>query len=748
MRKKVEVKGRARLSAFSAARWTGSLVFSLLLAHPLLGQEAEPEDRLLPRPSVTALAISEPIKVDGRLDEPAWQQAQPATGFTQRDPEPGEPAINKTEVRILYTKDVLYVGVWAFQDPSTVIASEMQRDSAQFRDDSVMLFFDTFNDDRNAYVFETNPNGARTDIQVTDEGRDTRIDWDGIWSAVGRKGPQGWVAELAIPFSTIRFDPSADTWGFNVRRLVPRTHEVLFWAPMLDDMHLWRVSQYGELKGLEGLQSGSNLRVKPFVVGREGSFAETPPEALEDDLEVGLDLKWGITRELDLDLTVNTDFAETEVDEQRVNLTRFPLFFPEKRDFFLDNAGIFEFGPGNWRSGPPLLKIFHSRTIGLQNGEEVPLDWGARLSGRAGEWNLGLMNIQTDSTRLSDDTLVQDNNWTVMRAQRNLGKRSGLGMILTNREGENGDSNRVYGLDANISPTRRLTLHGWGVRSEDSDPEVEDDWAGGFSMFRRGRVWRWGVDATHVGETFRPDAGFLLRDNIRRYGSIINYYPRPKNKKSRVRNYLYALRADFIEGLDKDRAETARLNLDVYGIRFKTEDTLTFFIDRTFEELDEPFEIVSGVAIAPGDYYYTEYGIQFTSNPSRLVYANGGIQNGRFFDGNRFRSLIIVGYRPNKHFLLETNWETNNINLPAGNFNVNLLRQRFAYSFGPNLLTNVFLQHNGLLDVTTVNLRFDWIYKPGANLILVYNQIWDSPDLEFSSRDRQLILKLTYLFQR
>jgi hypothetical protein len=338
----------------------------VLASQALLGQDAKP------RPA--ALAIDEPIVVDGAIEEAVWRDAEVASDFTQREPYEGTPATERTEVRVAFTKSVLYLSVHAFDSvPEGVVAKEMERDATLYRDDSVVFVLDTFGDHRNGYAFETNPNGARFDALVTDEGRDVNVHWDGVWDAAARRTADGWSAELAIPFSTVRFDPGQSTWGLNVRRMIRRKNEEVNWTPLsrsigdyrdLSRYAVYRISMAGELTGLVDLEPSRRLGVTPFLVGDLSQSPGTGQEGTEDDAEAGLDVKWGIGRSTSLDLTYNTDFAEVEVDQQQVNLTRFSLFFPEKRDFFLENAGIFEFGlPNRETLEPALMKVFFSRRM-------------------------------------------------------------------------------------------------------------------------------------------------------------------------------------------------------------------------------------------------------------------------------------------------------------------------------------------------------------------------------------------------
>ena len=456
-------------------------VLAALATPPIAGlQDGAPGDE---RPTMAATRVEQGPTIDGDLSDRAWQQSEVGGNFIQHEPLDGVPATEQTEVRVVFTDSTLYFGITAFDaNPDAIIAKEMERDSRIFQDDSLLLLLDTFHDRRNAYAFETNLNGARTDTLVTDEGRDLNLEWDGIWSVASRRTALGWAAEIAIPISTLRFDPRALAWGFNVQRYIAHKREMTHWSGLPREVStlgqvgsqvqpVHRVSMAGELTGLTGISQSAQLQIKPFVVG---NLSEDPRLDLDpiSDGDAGLDLKWGVSRSLALDLTYNTDFAEVEVDQLQTNLTRFSLYFPEKRDFFLENAGIFDFGPPHREFfRPPVLKAFFSRRVGLNEGRQVPINWGARLTGRLGGWNLGVLRVTTAGIEQDDETLPAK-AFTVARLKRNLGRRSTIGAIVTEAAPENEDANRVVGLDFDYKPTAKLSLGGfWTGSGLSEEPE-------------------------------------------------------------------------------------------------------------------------------------------------------------------------------------------------------------------------------------------------------------------------------------
>jgi hypothetical protein len=713
------------------------LAAGLAPARPAMAQHSGPVS------SLEALPITEPIQVDGRLDEEIWSRAAVGSGFTQRE-KPAEPATERTEVMVAYTPTTLYIGFRCFDShPEQIVAKEMEYDGRLFRDDSLIVVLDTFHDHRNAYFLETNPNGALLDALSSDEGRTLNSDWDGVWSAASRITPEGWTSEMAIPFATLRFDPRLETWGFNVRRLVARTSEQSYWMQVGRDAGLSRMSRAGHLTGLHGLEPALNLRIKPHVVGSRTEVAASG--AHQEEADLGLDMKWGITRGMALDLTYNTDFAEAEADDQQVNLTRFSLFLREKREFFLENSGIFEVVPPTQLGGTPPLKLFFSRRIGISpNGLPVPIRWGTRLTGRAGDWSIGLLDVETEPLgplRSGVAGGIPGDNWGIVRLKRNVGERSSVGMIFTNSEEDGDDDNQVFGLDADLNPLPKLNVNTFYAASQ--DPGVSD-WTGGASAVYTGQDVIWSLETMEIGEQFNPEAGFLLRSGIRRYAPALAYKPRPQIKG--VRNLQFGTLAEIITDLD-DNLETFAGRLDLAGFVLDREDQAGLFLDVNRERLDEFFAIRPGIFIPPGEYDFADVGFTYATSPTRQnFYASGTVTQGQFYDGDRLSSLLVLGLRPSRYFRAETRWSRDDVDLPAGSFTANVWRQRLSLSLTPNLVTNAFLQYNDVAELLSLNLRFNWIYRPGADLFIVFNENWNAPGLNnLESRERQVILKLTYL---
>jgi hypothetical protein len=704
-----------------------------LLAAALCSSLLAPRPGAAEVPALAARALDPPAEapvLDGWLDEAVWKAAPVAGGFTQREPKAGMPASEPTEVKVAYSPTTLYIGIRALDsEPRSVVARALERDADVTEDDSVSIVLDTFDDRRNAYFFATNANGVRTDGLISDEGDDFNLQWDGVWQVAARRTEEGWSAEMAIPFSTLRFAPGHGAWGMNVRRLVHHRAEEDVWSPLPVEADIMRVSLYGRLEGLEGLATGLNLRVKPFAVASGDGEAT--------DQETGLDIKWGVSRALALDLTVNTDFAESEADEQEVNLSRFSLFRPEKREFFLENAGLFDFGPRT-PFGPTLFRPFFSRRIGIAgDGEAVPIEWGARLTGRSGPWSVGLLGVRTGAA----ETEGNGDDWGVVRVRRRAGDRATVGFLSTRHGGDAG-TNSLYGADADFQATSRLKVRGFLALSD--DPRQGGDRAGGAGAVYRGPLWRWSLDALEIGERFKPDVGFLLRSGIRRYTGSLTFVPRPEIPK--IRNLFFEGRGEVYTGLD-GRVQSAYGGADLFSFRTKADDVVSVYTDATYERLSEPFTMRRGVVVPAGEYSFQDFGVWLETNASRAVSGSGWIQQGSFWDGERTAHGLALNLRPSRFFRTETTWDHHAVDLRGGSFTTDLFRQRINVPLTPDLSTSAFAQWNDAAELLSLNLRLRWIYRPGADVFLVLNQTWDAPGLGTRSlRDRQAVLKMTYLF--
>ena len=507
------------------------------------------------------------------------------------------------------------------------------------------------------------------------------------------------------------------------------------------------VSLAGDLTGISGVKPGRRLDVKPFVLASAAEEPRNEASGTIDDIDGGIDLKWGLTKSLTLDLTYNTDFAQVEVDQQQVNLTRFSLFFPEKREFFLENAGIFEFGPPSPGGGnrPPLMKTFFSRRIGLDRGEEVPIDIGARLTGRAGAWNVGLLTVGTEAVAAGNRPGAAAAQHSVFRLKRDLGERSSVGMIYTELDPRGGARNQLYGVDLDYKPNRQSQFYLFGAASED-EGRSGDTGALGTGWAYTTRTVRANVDLTEAQGNFNPGSGFLLRRDFRRYHPTVRWEPRVN--RGVVRSWVLEAELDYFERESLGRIESRKLLLAPIGMRTTGDDRFRLAFVNDVEQLFEPFEIRPGIVIPAGLYKFDSIFLRGFSNQGRRLAWRGNVNVGEFFGGDRRSYMLSSFVRLSRHLLTEFQWNYNDVTLPQGDFTATIYTVRLDAALSPDLRLNTLAQYNDAAQLAGVNVRFNWIYKPGANLFVVYNHNWDAPT--FSAREtarRELIVKFNYLWQ-
>lgn len=709
-----------------------------------------------------AVRTAEKITLDGRLDEPAWKQAAVATDFIQSEAHEGEPATERTEVRLLYDTDNLYVGVFAYDsEPGRLIINELRKDFNAASGDSFELILDTFRDERNGYQFATNPAGAKWDAQMTNEGREVNVNWDGVWSVKARVVEQGWIAEISIPFKTLKFRRAdGQTWGINFQRRLRRRNEDSFWSPIPRIYGLSRVSLAGRLEDLEGIKTGANIRVKPYLVASLGRLASGKHAS---DADLGADAKYALTPGLTWDFTYNTDFSQVEADEQQINLTRFTLFFPEKRDFFLENSGIFQFGVASDRgllagtsgSGSTTpggggrqnavtndMIFFFSRRIGLsEEGSVIPILGGTRLTGRAGAYEVGLLNIQQRASAQSNGT-----NFTVGRLRRNLLGSSDIGVMMVNKEVlHSSHFDRVVGADANLRFGQKLSINSYLAKA--STPSGGGrDLAGRASFTYKDDFWDLRSSYTHIQENFINEMGFVPRQGIRKYAGFVGTTIRPERLRGAIRSFFPHVQIEYVRDR-QGRLETRYVDYH-FPINFQNGSFIEAGINPTLEFLSKPFLIQRerNISIPPGAYSFDEYFVIGRSDSSRRISGNGRWAVGRFFTGTKHTYALGGTVRFNHKLNTSFSSTHNNINLPQGHFQTHLLGVRFDYSFSTIMFLNALVQYNSDARQWSSNIRFNLIHRPLSDLFLVYNERRDS--LSGRLIDRALIAKFTYMVAR
>ncbi|MEX1128960.1 MAG: DUF5916 domain-containing protein [Vicinamibacterales bacterium] len=679
-------------------------------------------------PVAAAVKVTASPVLDGDiLNEELWRRAPAAGGFVQKNPTEGAPASQRTEVRILYTSTALYVGIICFDDdPSGIIISDARRDSSLDNTDSVRLILDTYRDGQNGFVFGTNPAGLEYDAQVINEGQGGggfsgqqggsgggfNLNWDGSWRVRTRMHDLGWSAEFEIPFRTLRYpDSPVQTWGLNVERRIRRHNETAYWAPLTRQYDIARVSRAGSMPDLQ-VPPQRNLKIIPYALGEARD--ESPRSRTRLHGEPGVDLKYSVTPSLTLDATYNTDFAQVEVDEQQVNLDRFNLFFPEKRPFFLENAGLFAVG------SPGEAEVFFTRRIGISpDGRAIPILGGARLSGQAARGlNVGLLSMQTEEVA----GVVPAHNFTVARLRQDLPNRSSLGLIAVNRQTTGGqrlgrDYNRSFAADARVGIGRTGMVSGFAAMT--TAPGASGDEHAYQVVARRDTpAWELSAGFTEVGRNFRPEVGFLTRSGgFRKPEFLIFHRYRPRNflRLQELRPHMSYRGYWKPDGFQ----ESGHLHVDNHW-EFKSGHEVHTGVNFTREGVAVPFTI-AGVQVPAGTYDHRELQLVGMMNEAEPVALRLRATVGGFFGGRRVALSPTLTVRFSDAFNAELALARNDVTLPTGDFTTHLARARVSYSFTPRTFLQGLLQYNDTSDLWSTNLRLGWLQQANTGLFIVYN---------------------------
>lgn len=701
------------------------------------------------------LKAGQEIDFDGRLDEAFWKEITPATGFRMQEPREGDPASEKTEVYIAYTSDYLYMGVMLYDsEPSRIKAFLKRRDVRITSDERFTWIFDTFNDQRNAYFMEINPNALRTDgLLSTGQGNDINLNWDGIWDAKTHIGDYGWSAEIKIPFSTLNFDPESSVWGANFMRVIRRKNETVLWSGYRRSQGIERPQDAGRLTGLTEISQGIGLEVVPYGITKNNKEFTGGDFETSTTADAGLDINYSITPSLKASLTLNTDFAEAEVDQRRINLTRFPLQFPEQRDFFLEGSNIYRFAPRSFETP------FFSRRIGLRQGEPVPITYGARLLGNAGNYNLALLHVRT-----GEHSDIQPENFTVARVKRNIGAESTLGIIYTRRDTENGEdladplqTRHTFGSDLELSTSnflgdKNLQFQAFFVLHNPSSPlddstNVWDRSTRGIRLNYPNAPWSGHVSYREFGTAFDPAVGFVRRVGFRRLQPSIGYNPRIE-KVDWIREIDWGIRFEHLTDLDF-KLLSQELGFTLLGLTMESGDELDLSVSRSYERLRRPFDIRrDGTVIIPPDEYITWRGsIRAETASYRMVSANAEFEFGEFWSGLQRQYSIGLNLRPFPGIRLNPEYVHTLVDLNEGDFTTDLFLFEGNFDFTNATFLSTKLQYDTLSELMGLNTRFRWIIRPGSDVYLVYNHNWLREFDRFQTRQRTGTIKVTYSYR-
>ena len=711
--------------------------------------------------TVRATRLRAPLQIDGRLDEPVYETVQSITDFIQQLPDEGALGSERTEAWVLFDDDSIYISARCYDTapPSEWVANEMRRDVIQLRqNDSFSLMLDTFYDRRNGLAFLVTPIGGFSDFAISNEGGRVNTDWNTIWDSRTARFDGGWTVEIQIPFKSLRYRPtSTQVWGIQLRRIIRRRTEASYLTPLPISAArgnsviagLWRVSQAGSLVGIEVPSGSRKIEIKPYGIGGVTTDidADSPTRNALDG-QFGLDVKYGVTQNLTADFTYSTDFAQVEVDEQRVNLTRFSLFFPEKREFFLEARGNFDFARGAGLGGAGAPTLFFSRRIGLQGGDVVPILAGGRLTGKIGAFDVGALNIQTGNELLSG---AQTTNFTVLRVKRDILRRSTIGGIFTNRSVSLlGDgSNQVYGIDGRLAFFDDVTLLGYVARTRTADRPGRDasylaqfDYAGD----------RYGVNLAHlvIEDNFNPEIGFMRRDNIRRTTASGRFSPRPSSIDW-VRRFSLSAGLDYTQSADDRVLETRQQDV-AFEVQLENSDRFTVSATDRYELLRQPFTIAPGVTVPVGGYGFRSVLVGYAFGQQRPVSGSIAVGTGELWNGDITvvelgRGRVEVTPQLSVEPSLSLNW----VELPEGNFATSLSRVRVSYTVSPRMFFSGLLQHNSSGNTFSTNVRLRWEYSPGSELFVVYTEDRDTdpflPDRRTDLRNRGFVVKMNRLFR-
>ena len=696
------------------------------------------------------------ITVDGILDEPVWDSAPGIGGLVQRQPLTGMPPTERTEVTLLHDADHLYIGVRAFDsEPNRVIGTQMARDAVLTADDRIEILLDTFRDQRNAFYFATNPSGAFVDgLAFTNE--QLNVDWDAIWQMRTKRTDEGWVAEFAIPFKSLSFPAGQSVWGFNIARSIYRKLEEDRWSGARLQTQFLQVSEAGQITNLEGLNQGIGLDVRPFFAGSWLHSSGTGEDHFKG--KPGLDVFYNITPSLKLSGTVNTDFGETEVDARQINLSRFSLLLPEKRSFFLENAGVFTFAstgpepPGGIPTTGADAFPFFSRRIGLLSGQEVPIDAGVKLTGKVGRTDLGVLNVRTGDTSFVDGT-----NFFVGRVKQNLFEQSYVGAVFTDGHPEPGRTGRTYGADLRLATSRLLggprnfVVNAYALKSE-NDGVSGDEWSYGFSARYPNDKFDAQVVYREIQENFRPALGFVQRDNVRMLRIAGSYNPRPADFLN-IQQMFHDVFYTRFERLDNGELESWDLYVTPFDWHFHSGDSLHSILDVNivYERLFEPFEISPGVVLPPGEYRFTRFkSPSIATAAKRRLSGSFSMTWGDYWSGTAEQITAGLTYKlpPSFTFIFSANQTF--ASLPQGSFTARILTANVNYAVSPFLSFSNLIQYDNRSRNLGWQSRVRWTLQPGRDLFFVFSQGWlqeETGGMRFARQDGKVSTKFQYTFR-
>ncbi len=700
-------------------------------------------------------ASSDPVMDGDVLNDPAWANVPEVTTFIQKTPDEGQSVSEKTAVKVMYTEKTFYVSVVCYDtNPGEIVISDTRRDSPLNNSDSFSFIIDTFKDFQTGYLFGTNPAGIEYDAQITGGGEGGsmmrrfsmgtgggfNVNWDAVWEVKSQKGDFGWSAEFAIPFKTLRYATNKDqSWGINFERVIARKKEEAHWSPISRQHTMNRLVSAGTLTHMN-VPTSRNIKILPYVLG-QNNVNKSETTSKSSDGNFGLDAKLSIGSSMSLDLTYNTDFAQVEADEQQINLDRFSLFFPEKRAFFLENAGLFSVGSGGGFFGPD-IEMFFSRRIGVgPGGAPVPILGGGRLTGTAGGMKIGMLSMRTEAVK----DITEANQYSVFRLKKELPNRTHIGAMYTalDHMGTDGYVNNAYAFDAQIGIGELSKIVVFAGLTETPEMDKDNAYAYRMEIARDTKQISTNASYTEVGASFNPEMGYLKRENYRKWSGRIFTRFRPENKFGLLEirphvNYDGYWKLDGFQ-------ESGRWHIDNHW-EFRSGFEIHTGTNLVKEGVIEVFEISDSVFVSAGTYDDQEIQIMIMTNQAKPISFSSMNRIGGFFGGDRINMTPTVRLRYKDRFTSEFSFNFNKVNLPGGNFTTNLLRARLTYSFTPKMYIQSLLQYNNQSDQWSMNWRFIWQRSAGTGLYLVYNQAQDYDGIPIEKSTKSFVVKYSYLF--
>lgn len=691
------------------------------------------------QPQINAVFTDKPPLIDGYVNDDVWKNASLINELFQREPNTGEPVSEKTEFYFLYDHNNIYVGIRCYDDPAAITSKELSRDGDLGEDDRIQVIFDTYMDGRSGYWFQIGPRGSIGDALINENGKEYNKSWDGLWDGRAKITDNGWEGELIIPFKTMGFKKDNNTWGLKLIRYIKRKSEISTWPLTSLNAHRFQISDAGQITGITNITQGVGLDIVPYLTAGVSKKQDSDRKPVYD---AGVDAFYNITPSLKAAITINTDFAQTEVDEKQINLTRFSLFFPEKRDFFLDGSNYFTFGINGDSENPQNTTMipFFSRRIGLDtDGNPIPIKYGGKFTGKVDQWNMGLLHIK-------DDNKWDNPGYSVARISRNLGKQSSIGIIGTNGNTYSASDNSLVGIDlrlanSQVSGNKNLTYNIYGLKSftdslsgKDVSFGTEINYPNDFLNFRIGYL--------QIGENYTPGLGFVPRRNIRDFYGGIGFGPRPKN--SLVMQVKSGLKYIFITDLNNGGLQTSQIDFNLSDIIFLSGDKISLASQYMFESLQNDFKIFGSYTIPADTYNFWRYSIMLTSAKRRNFWASTKAGFGGFYSGKRTDWLIQFGYKIAVPLFIGMESDRKWVDLPDGSFIAQIYRVNLNFMFSPNLTWYNFAQYENQNETIGWQSRFQWIIKPGKEIFLTFNSPLIDPMEQFQPEIYEARIKAKY----